>query len=696
MNSTSDENNLKVEKNISDIRTNYDDINLDNEDFVKIDKNYTPNFDSLIWRKKSFYERYFVKYFNKLKAYFNSKIESEEFQWRKIKIEDYSKQKISKFKNTSFFSYLNKYIIVYFKRFYFIILILFFVLFFSYIDKIIIESKVSSWYNNLISIKDTRDEQKIKSLVKKSISDFRIANFLYLPFSIIPLETFQMPKHIIKWWKQISFTINNLLKVYNNINNEIKRNWVWNLELVKIFRDSKEEIFNMESDFKTALAEYNSIKSLNYNNLNTKFEIWKKYLNILEKYLSIITNNFETFLNILWDKKEKQYLIVFQNADEIRPTWWFMWSFLFITLKKWKITKFETKDVYELEWNLKSVNYNKEKSPEWLNQITQFLWLRDSNYFTNIDSSSKSINFFLSKLWYNLDWIIYINNTIAEDYLKLTKEIDFKKIEEKINHQNFSYFISLLVESKKFKEWKLGTPKQILFDFIEEFKQKLITDWQYLSYFKIFMDNIQKREITIYSFSPKENKLLIDLWLAWEIDYNQTLDFSYPVFTSISWNKSDRYINRNYEKNLFQNNDCSIDTSLKISLSHKMSVDEENKIWNLIKKYEIKDYDHNMFIQWRWDNWEYVKVLLPKNAIIRESHKYKINETNSLKYVSFYVKTPRFQTNSILIKYTLPNFDCEKYSFKFYKQAWIREYDFLYRDNEKTIERKEISSDLTY
>jgi hypothetical protein len=69
---------------------------------------------------------------------------------------------------------------------------------------------------------------------------------------------------------------------------------------------------------------------------------------------------------------------------------------------------------------------------------------------------------------------------------------------------------------------------------MDEFKTRLIKDGNYLSYIKIILDNINKREIVIYSFSPKENKLLSDLNINGKIDYNSNFDFAYPIFTSIS------------------------------------------------------------------------------------------------------------------------------------------------------------------
>lgn len=684
------ENEIKKEKNISDIKTNLKDIDLSQKEYVKVNKNYTNNFDDLTGYKRSFFNK---TYKNISKIYNNFKnFLIEKKVWPKsMKVINLV---FKKTKSNKFMVLFNKYKVLYYRAYVFIVTIFIF-LCIILVFKIVIESKVNSWYQNLIEVKNTRDEKVIKELVKESIDDFRLAGVLFYPFSLFPSEKVDVPKHIIYWWKQIAYTMNNLIKVYNNINKYIKKDWANKVEITTILSESKNEVFAIESDLNKALLEYNSIKDLNEGPLNAKFEIWKKYLNNLEEYLLIIKNNYETFLNILWDKKEKKYLVVFQNADEIRPTWGFMWSMWVVNIYKWKITKFETQDVYAHEWNLKKEDYLRLKAPEWLNTITSILWLRDSNYSHNYEKSSENIRFFLEKIWYNLDWIVYINNTIIEDFLKQTWNISFTKIGENIRYNNFSEIMSLLVESKKYKDWSIWSPKKILFDFIDEFKARLIKDWNYLSYIKIITDNIVKREIVVYSFSPKENKLLQELNINWTIDYNSTFDFAYPIYTSISWNKSDRYMARKYEKEIKKNKDCSIETSLKISLTHNLTIQDENDLKDLIKKYEIRT-PGTMYIQWTWRNRQYVKVMLPKNAIIEENRNYKIEETESVKYVNFYMQTNRFETKSTLIKYRLPNKECKKYSFNLYKQAGIRKYDVVLKDEDVVLEKKNISNDFSY
>jgi len=676
---------------ISDLREWLDDVDLSWNKFVKVIKNKTKNFDSLGKYKISVVS--FLSEKSKILSIFLKK--KSIIAYNKFKVYKKNSDIDSKIKSMRIYCFLDKYVFSFLKKMYLSIFIFFLFLCIIFLSKVLIEVKVNSWYQKIIEIKNTKSEEKIKDLVRWSINDFRIASALFIPFLLIPSDKLETPKHVIYWWKQLAYTLNNLIKVYNNVNTEIKNSWVWNIELTKILSWSKNEFFSMEDDLNKTLSEYNLITDLKGTTLNDKFELWKKYLNMLDKYLLLIKNNYQTFLNILWDKKEKKYLVVFQNADEIRPTGWFMWSMWIVHLYKWKITKFETSDVYAYEWNLKKADYLKLKSPEWINKITPILWLRDANYSIKYSNSSENIKFFMNKAWYDLDWIVYINNTLVEDFLKLTWNISFTKIWEDIRYNNFSQIMSLLVESKKYKDWTIWTPKQVLFDFIDEFKQRLVKDWKYLSYINIILNDILKREIVVYSFSPKENELLKNLSLNWYIDYSSSLDFAYPVFTSISWNKSDRYINRSYEKKVKEISWCNFDTSLKISLTHNLTLDDEDILKNLINKYQITNKD-TMYIQWTWDNWEYVKVLLPKEAIIENNPDYVIEETEKFKYVSFYLKTKRFETSSKTIKYLLSNKNCKKYSFNLYKQSWIRKYDLLFDNTETLIKKKAISEDFSY
>jgi hypothetical protein len=74
--------------------------------------------------------------------------------------------------------------------------------------------------------------------------------------------------------------------------------------------------------------------------------------------------------------------------------------------------------------------------------------------------------------------------------------------------------------------------------------------------------------------------------------YPSTLDFAYPVFTSISGNKSDRYIKRNFEKEIKINEDCSVDTKLIITQRHSFTKGNEEFLKFIMDKYKIDNQEY--------------------------------------------------------------------------------------------------------
>ena len=258
--------------------------------------------------------------------------------------------------------------------------------------------------------------------------------------------------------------------------------------------------------------------------------------------------------------------------------------------------------------------------------------------------------------------------------------------------------ISTLVEAQSFKVWTLWTPKKVLFDFANIFLSKLKQDKQYFAYLDLLAKNIKSRDLVIYSFNPEENNLLWQLWLNWKIDYSKSLDYSYPVYTSIWWNKSDRYIKIKYKKEIHINKDCSIDTNLNIFRTHLFTKNEEFKVNNLLDKFPIKDKTRKdiLNIQWKWVNKTYVRVILPKNAVIKPKKWMNINKYEKSIVVDFYMNTSPLETTNFNIQYKIINNDCLNYNYKIYKQPWIRNYwlDIIQKNNK--VHYDKINNDYYY
>ena len=290
----------------------------------------------------------------------------------------------------------------------------------------------------------------------------------------------------------------------------------------------------------------------------------------------------------------------------------------------------------------------------------------------------------MKKWGYNLDWIIYINQKIILDILKIIWEIHFDKYDSKINHKNFSEIISLLVEAKVSKKATLDTPKQVLFDFSDLLKKKIIETKKYTDIIKIVIDNLKSRDISFYSFNKKENKILEELWINWYFDYKKQTDFNYPFFISIGWNKSDRYIKRQYIKTVeitknSNNNLCSLKSSFEVILENTFKKEDEDRIINSMKKFRIEPNNDLINIAWAWLNQSFTKVIIPKNAQVNEKilNKFWNKVITHWDYITIekLLKTKPWDKSYMKFNYKIKDINCLEYNSKIYKQAWIYNYN---------------------
>ena len=591
---------------------------------------------------------------------------------------------------------------VYFTKGFFQKMLLFFSFFwlFLVIDKFLIENRINIWYQKIISIKENSwDINYVEKNINNARLDFIIWDMLFKPFLLIPNETIKNWYFILQWWKNLTKLLDESIQTYIATKTFIDSKWgIANVELSNLLVNLKEDFWYITNKLYETILSYDKVWNIGDQEINIKLDFAKDKLQSWYKILDIINRDFDIFLNLLAHKWEKKYLILFQNNDEIRATWGFIWSLATVTLKNWKVTDFIKDDVYAYEWEINKMYTDKKPSPEWLNKITKTFWLRDANYFADFEASSKSINFFLEKINKDVDWIIYINQNTFLDFLKLTWWIVFEELWNTITEDNFSLVISTLVESQAFKIWTLWSPKQILFDFANVFLDKLKNDKDYYAYLDIIIKNIKSRDLVIYSFNPDENNLLWKLWLNWKINYFETLDFAYPFYTSIWWNKSDRYIELKYKKEITQNIDCSIDTNLRIYRTHFFSKFEEKKVNDLLDKYPLKDKTRKdvINIQWRWENRVYTRVILPKDAIVEPNYWMTINKYDNSTVLGFYINTRLLETTNYNINYKLENKDCNTYSYKFYKQPWVRDYFMEIKEWEKITKDLSVKWDFIY
>jgi len=178
----------------------------------------------------------------------------------------------------------------------------------------------------------------------------------------------------------------------------------------------------------------------------------------------------------------------------------------------------------------------------------------------------------------------------------------------------------------------------------------------------------------MWSFHEDENEFLRTMWLRGDIDFDSTLDFVYPVYTSLSGNKSDRYMKRSYTQKVTQWEQCRYDVDFQIKSTHDMWKRKREAIEALVDEYSL-DSANLLEIQWAARNRQFVRVLFPKQAQIKPQAGMEVVDYGSRKWAEFFLETQLQESSYYNISYFLENTDCRKYDFTFYRQAGIPSYD---------------------
>jgi len=261
--------------------------------------------------------------------------------------------------------------------------------------KLLAENRVNAGYEKLLSLKDSSSSiGDVQKIVNNARFDFFVADICFIPFRIIPGEKINSVNHVIKWGKYLSTWLDNTLSLYQDVHSYIENKNISSIYFTELFSTLKSDFTSIEASFVRSIDEYKKISWLPNNEVKLLLDENLENLEEIQQYLASLNSNFENFLNILWDDRRKRYLVVFQNADEIRPTGGFMGSMWLLEVFKGRVQLFQKKDVYAIEWDLKSAQYERLPAPKWIDRLTDTFGLRDANYFINLKDSSENIRFF--------------------------------------------------------------------------------------------------------------------------------------------------------------------------------------------------------------------------------------------------------------------------------------------------------------
>lgn len=377
-------------------------------------------------------------------------------------------------------------------------------------------------------------------------------------------------------------------------------------QVVKILDKLLPEINKIEPDLKKAKSEVENIDIGKYpayfGNIPVKSKIEEAKNFIVGADVAV--NQGKEALKLapeaLGSGKPKNYLILFQNDKEIRPTGGFITAYAFLNLDKGKLSTTASDDIYRLDEKLLKVCLNKicplapplpivKYLPETSGKPRSAWSMRDSNMSPDLPTSAQEFERMYSLLGEGLpfDGIIMIDTQVVEELIKITGPIDIfgttysAEVDKRCNCPNVIYELEHYAEVASKGE---SDRKAILGTLMQQMLSKILgggTD-KIPSMLNAVVTLANDKHIMFYMNDPQMEQALSKLGWTGEIKKTGG-DYLHLNDSNFAGGKSNLYVT---EKVVLE---IKIDKSG--SVSHKLTIDYKNpQAYNTWLNGILRDY----------------------------------------------------------------------------------------------------------
>lgn len=207
----------------------------------------------------------------------------------------------------------------------------------------------------------------------------------------------------------------------------------------QIFADAKLKINAAKLDVQLAEADLKYVnKALLPERIQPKIAMYDYLLSELSANLDYSEKLVGGIPEVLGADKEKKYLLLFQNNNEVRATGGFIGSYGLLTLSKGKISNLEIDDIYNPDGQIDLRNI-KEPVPA---QIEEYLkedrmHIRNANWSPDFVKSADAItNLYYKVSGQNIDGVVALDLEFVREFLDVTGPVYLTAYNEEIRADN--------------------------------------------------------------------------------------------------------------------------------------------------------------------------------------------------------------------------------------------------------------------
>ena len=385
----------------------------------------------------------------------------------------------------------------------------------------------------------------------------------------------------IKFFDQVPFIGNNITAIYDLTDIGIKSTNIIialepvknaNIDLVDAYNKNMLDLSNVKTKERILkiISENQSVFDDIEKNINTIFELSKKnkdskYLiskvkdtwslidqnygkiELVKEYLPIIKNA----PSLLGYKRFSRYLLLLENNTELRPTGGFIGTYGIVDIKNGDVLDLTTDNIYNLDRS--SIGRVVVEAPKELKKYLgiQFLYLRDSNFDPDYKVSAKVAEVFYKKESLdpsNILGVVAITPEVLKDIVAYFGDITV--MGNTYTGENFVDLLNYETKHGYFEDGVKEANRKVIIQKISDVLFQKFKDLDlngYKDLCKIFVNNLEEKQLLLYSNNEDTQKLIENKKWAGMIDQEENSDYLAVIDANLLSGKADPYITRDID-----------------------------------------------------------------------------------------------------------------------------------------------------
>jgi hypothetical protein len=372
---------------------------------------------------------------------------------------------------------------------------------------------------------------------------------------------------------------------------------------------------------------------------------------------------------VLGERVPRRYLLLFQNPDEIRPTGGFIGSIGELTLNDGFVTEFRIRDVYELDGQIGE----HLEPPEGFGAITGRWGLRDANYHPDFAVSAAAAEKLYEKGGGGtVDGVVGVTSDLLVRLVgAMGGSLRLPRYEQPVAASDLPILLSLVIESK---QDGANAPKVILDEVWEALADQLRQS-EPTVLLQVLQAAVAAREVQFATRQSRWQAAAEQLGVAGRVAAPTGSDYLFVVDTSISGNKSDRYMQTELLHETELSGGVARD-ALTITRTHTYDQAAEARLALLASRYGVPLTPELSQLLGGGRNVDLMKVFVPAGSTLQtvsgvgsDRVETAVDAATGLTYFTVPLTVQPGQSRTVRLSYALPTELAEDYSLYVEQQA---------------------------